>query len=74
MKEEIKWITIWIFANTVIAIMSLLYLYLSNELPMYGTLVLSICSLLIVFPYIIWKYSQIKYVEKRTLLIQILND
>lgn len=74
MKEEIKWITIWIFANTVIAIMSLLYLYLSNELPMYGTLVLSICSLLIVFPYIIWKYNQIKYVEKRTLLIQILND
>jgi len=74
MKEEMKWITIWIFANTVMAILSLIYLYLNNELPIYGTAVVSMFSFSIVFTYIVWKYNQIKFVEKNNIVIQILKD
>ena len=74
MKEEMKWITIWMFANTVMAMMSLIYLYLNHELPIYGTLVVSIFTFSIVFPYIVWKYNQIKFVEKNNIVIQILKD
>ena len=74
MKEEMKWITIWIFSNTIMAILSLIYLYLSHELPVYGTLIVSMFAFSIVFPYIVWKYNQIKFIEKNNIVIQILKD
>ena len=74
MKEEMKWITLWIYGNTIMATLSLLYLYLNHELQMYGTLTSSAFLLMIALPYCGWKYNQIKFVEKNNIVIQILND
>ena len=74
MKEEMKWITIWILTNIVMATLSLIYFYLNHELQMYGTWTVSLCLLSIILPYIVWKYNQIKFVEKNNIVIQILRD
>ncbi|WP_309497428.1 hypothetical protein [Sulfurovum sp.] len=74
MKEEIKWITIWILANTVMTILSLTYLYLNHELHIYGITITSMFILLTVCPYCTWKYNQNKFVEKHNIVIQILKE
>lgn len=74
MNEEMRWITVWIVINSLMAGLSLTYLYLNHELHLYGTTVLVASLLLVTLPYSIWKYKQIKFVEKRTIVIQILND
>ena len=74
MKEEMKWITIWILTNMVMATLSLIYFYLNHELTMYGALTVSLCLLSIILPYIVWKYHQIMFVERNNIIIQILRD
>lgn len=74
MNEEMRWITIWILSNVMMAGLSLTYFYLNHELHLYGTSILIGTLLSIVLPYCIWKYKQIKFVEKRTIVIQILKD
>jgi len=74
MKEEMKWISIWILTNIVMAALSLVYLYLNHELQMYGAWTVSLCLLSTVLPYILWKYNQMKFVEKNNIVIQILKD
>ena len=74
MKEELRWLNIWIGMNTMMLAMSMSYFYLSHELSSYGSnLVLAyVCA--IVIPYGIWKYKKLKSVKKATIIIQILND
>lgn len=68
-----RWITIWVLMNSMLAILSLIYFYLNHELALYGTSVLGLVFITIVFPYILWKYNQIKFVEKKKIVIQFLN-
>jgi len=74
MKQEINWMGLWILINVSMAILSLTYFYLNKELSLYGDLTMSVFLLLIVLPYSIWKYKRIRFVEKRSIVIQILND
>ena len=74
MNEEIRWITIWILLNTIMAGLSLIYLYLNHELHLYSMMATIPFLLSIVLSYGIWKYNQIKFVNKRTIVIQILDD
>jgi len=74
MKQEIHWISLWILMSTPMTLLSLIYFYLSHELTQYGVLILSIFLLTITLPYILWKYNQVKFVDKRTIVIQILSD
>ena len=74
MNEEIKWITVWILLNSLMAGLSLTYLYLNHELHIYGTMITIPFLLSIVLSYSICKYNQIKFVNKRTIVIKILND
>ncbi|HIQ28117.1 MAG TPA: hypothetical protein EYH42_06420 [Sulfurovum sp.] len=74
MKQEIHWISLWILMSTAMTLLSLIYFYLSHELTQYGVLILSIFLLTITLPYILWKYNQVKFVDKRTIVIQILSD
>jgi len=74
MKEELKWITIWILTNIVMATLSLIYFYLNHELQRYGAWTVSLCLFSIVLPYTVWKYNQIKFVERNNIIIQILRD
>jgi hypothetical protein len=74
MKQEIHWISLWIWMSTAMALLSLIYFYLSHELTQYGILILGIFLPTVTLPYIFWKYNQIKFVEKRTIVIQILCD
>ena len=69
-----KWITIWILTNIVMATLSLTYLYLNHELQRYGVATVSLCLLSIILPYIVWKYHEIKFVERNNIIIQILRD
>ncbi len=52
----------------------LTYLYLSHDLHIYAFSIVSISSIVILIPYSIWKYKQIKFVDKKHIIIQILND
>lgn len=74
MNEEMRWITIWILSNTMMAGLSLTYFYLNHELHIYGISIIVGTLLSIVLSYSIWKYNQIKFVDKRTIIIQILRD
>ena len=74
MKHEMKWITIWILSNAVLALLCLTYFYLNNELALYSTNILTVSLLFSVIPYSVWKYNQMKFVEKRSIVIQILQD
>lgn len=74
MKNEMNWITLWILMSSVIALLSLIYFYLNHELATYGMMVLMISSVSIVLPYSVWKYKQIRFVERRSIVIQILKD
>lgn len=74
MKQEINWIGLWILINVSMAILSLTYFYLNKELTLYGDLAMTVFSLLIIIPYSIWKYKRVRFVEKRSIVIQILND
>lgn len=73
-KHEMKWISIWILSNTVLALLCLIYFYLNNELSLYGIDIMTISILSTTVPYSIWKYNQMKFVEKQTIIIQILKD
>ena len=74
MKQEMSWIGIWILVNFVMASLSLTYFYLSHELEQYGVSGIGMSLLSIILPYILWKYNQMKFVEKQEIVIQILND
>ena len=74
MKQEMNWITIWILTNAVLALLCLTYFYLNHELALYGTNIMTISLLSMIVPYSIWKYNQMKFVEKRSIVIQILQD
>jgi hypothetical protein len=69
-----RWITIWIMANSTLLLLLLTYFYLNHELESYGLNVFGIFSILMGIPYLLWKYNQIKFVEKRSIVIQILQD
>ena len=74
MKNEIRWITLWMFMSSTMILLSLIYFYLNQELGKYALMIAGITLFTIVLPYCIWKYKQIKFVEKRSIVIQILND
>ena len=74
MKQEMKWITIWILTNTTLALLCLTYFYLNNELALYSHHIITISLFCMAVPYCIWKYNQMKFVEKRTIIIQFLSD
>jgi len=74
MKEEIKWITIWVLAVSIMTALSLIYLYLSHELPIYGLTISSLYAVLTILPYTICKYLEFKEMQKRSIVIKILND
>ena len=74
MKQEMNWMTIWILTNAVLALLCLTYFYLNNELALYGTNIMTISLFSMIVPYSIWKYNQMKFVEKRSIVIQILQD
>ena len=74
MKQEMSWMGIWILVSFVMASLSLTYFYLSHELEQYGVSVVGLSLLSIILPYILWKYNQMKFVEKQEIIIQILND
>jgi len=73
MKQEIRWITIWVLMNSMLAILSLVYFYLNHELALYGISTLGLLFIAIAFPYSLWKYNQIRFVEKKQIVIQFLN-
>jgi len=74
MKQEIRWITIWILTNAVLALLCITYFYLNNELLLYSTQIITTSLLSMIIPYSVWKYNQMKFVEKRSIIIQILKD
>ena len=74
MKQEMSWMRIWMLVNSVMATLILTYFYLSHELEQYGVSVIGIYLLSIILPYILWKYNQMKFVEKQEIVIQILKD
>ena len=74
MKEEIKWITIWILTNALLALLSIIYIYLNNELIQYLENIITLSLLFSIVPYTIYKYNQILFVEKRSIVIKILQD
>ena len=73
MKQEIRWITIWVLMSFVLAMLSLINFYLNNELALYSMSVLGVLCIAIAFPYSLWKYNQIRFVEKKQIVIQFLN-
>ena len=74
MKEEIKWITIWILTNALLALLSIIYIYLNNELIQYLENIITLSLLFSIVPYTIYKYNQIVFVKKRSIVIKILQD
>lgn len=74
MKPEMSWMSIWILVNGVMATLILTYFYLSHELEQYGVSVTVFSLVSIILPYMLWKYKQMKFVEKQEIVIQILND
>ncbi len=74
MKHEMKWITIWILTVTIFTLLILTYFYLNQELLLYVQDIIGFSLIFIGIPYLIWKYKQIKFVEKRTIIIQFLSD
>jgi hypothetical protein len=74
MKREMKWITIWMLMSIVMGILSLTYFYLNHELALHGMSVLGLLLIAIIFPYSLWKYNEIKFVGKKQIVIQFLND
>jgi len=74
MKQEMNWISIWTLAMTALALLSLTYFYLSNAFMPHAQTILSYYILAIALPYIAWKYNQIKFVKKRSIVIQFLSD
>ena len=74
MKNEMNLITLWALMSGAMALLSLTYFYLSHELEAYAVPVMGITFIAIAFPYCIWKYKQIRFVEKRSIVIQILQD
>jgi len=74
MEKEMRWITLWIVSNTMLALFSLAYFFLNHELSIYGVWTGSLYLCLTIFPYLAWKYNQIKFIEKTNITIQILND
>jgi len=74
MKQEMKWISIWILANLALTLLCLTYFYLNHELAYYSTNIITVSLFFIVAPYTLWKYNQLKFVEKREIVIQFLKD
>ena len=74
MKQEISWINLWILSNATLAILCLTYFYLNNEFAQYATYVMGMSLLSIAIVYSLWKYKQLKFVEKRSIVIQILQE
>ncbi len=74
MKQEINWMTLWILITTSMGLLSLAYTILSHELNLYGINILSIYLLSSILPYIVWKYSQIHFVQKQTMFLKPLHD
>ena len=74
MKKEMNWMGLWLLINVSMALLSLTYFYLNKELVDYGSLTLGIFLLLTLLPYVLWRYKQTRFIEKRGIVIQILND
>jgi len=74
MKQEMSWMGIWILVNSMMATLILTYFYLSHELEQHGVSVIGLYLVSIILPYILWKYNQMKFVEKQEIVIQILKD
>lgn len=74
MKQEMNWIGLWVLINVSMALLSLTYFYLNKELALYGDITIAVFIFLIVVPYSVWKYKRVRFVEKRSIVIQILND
>ena len=73
MKNEIKWIMLWILSITTLTMLGLIYIYLNNELIYY--LKDSIILFLIAtgIPYAVWKYDQMKNRANRSIEILFIN-
>ena len=74
MIQEMKWITIWILLVGILAMLISAYFYLNNELSDYVYMIIATYILLILPPYSIWKYKQLKFVDKHSITIQMLHD
>lgn len=55
-------------------LLSLVYFYLNHELGEYFVSIMGVTFFTAALPYAVWKYKQLKFVEKRSIVIQILND
>ena len=74
MKQEINWMTLWILITTSMGLLSLIYTVLSDELNLYGINIVSIYLLSSILPYIVWKYTQINFIQKQTMFMNPLHD
>ncbi len=71
---DMKWITLWILSTTTLALLMLTYMYLNHQWEQYVIAISVLYGISTMLPYILWKYNQIKFVEKREIIIQILKD
>jgi hypothetical protein len=69
MKNEIKWIIIWILAITALTMLELTYIYLNNELMYYLKDSMILFFIATAIPYAIWKYDQMKNIANRNIEI-----
>jgi len=74
MKKEMNWMSIWILMNSVMTLLIITYFYLNQEIEVYFLPIMVTFTALTLLPYVLWKYNQMKFVEKRTIVIQILKD
>ena len=74
MKNEMNLMTLWMLMSIAMAFLSLTYFYLNQELEEYALLIAGITFISIILPYSLWKYKRLRFVEKRSIVIQILKD
>jgi len=73
MKQEINWISLWMLICTTMVLLCLSYVTLNHEIEQYGANIISIYLLSTILPYIVWKYNQINFVQKRSIVIRALH-
>lgn len=74
MKDELNWGYIWILLHTSILVLTLSYFYLNGELMLYKERIAWVYLSFLLLPYFLKKFKQRKYVQKRTIVIQILKE
>jgi hypothetical protein len=74
MKDEIKWIMIWILAITVLTMLELTYMYLNNELTYYIKESIILFLITTVIPYTIWKVESNKKTKENNTELLFINS